>query len=62
MSWIDILHSTLLRINPLTQHLMSMHNLRHLYPHSDATLIIEDSGSQEIAAIMCHDNTTQCDV
>jgi hypothetical protein len=25
-------------------------------------LIIEDSGSQEIAAIMCYDNTTQRDV
>jgi hypothetical protein len=61
-SWIDILCLTLLRINPLTQCLMSMHNLQHLYPHSDATLIIEDSGLQEIAAIICYNNTTQCDV
>jgi hypothetical protein len=60
--WIDSLHTSLLHINPLTQCLMSLHDLHQNFPHSKASLIIEDSGCQEIAAIMCYDNTTQYDV
>jgi hypothetical protein len=62
MDWIDSLRTSLLHINPLTQCLMSLHNLRQNFPHSEASLIIEDSGCQEIAAIMYYDNTTQHDV
>jgi hypothetical protein len=41
---------------------MSLHNLRQNFPHSEASLIIKDSGYQEITAIICYDNTTQHDV
>jgi hypothetical protein len=60
--WIDSLCTSLLHINPLTQHLMSLHDLCQNFPHSKASSIIKDSGCQEITAIMCYDNTTQHDV
>ena len=62
--WIDAVQSTLLRTNPFVRQLHSFRRLHLQFPNRfpNASLIVEDSGSSEIAAIMCYDNTIRTEV
>ena len=62
--WIDAVQSAFLRVNPFVRQLHSFRNLHLQFPNQfpNASLIIEDSGSSEIAAIMCYDNTIKTEV
>lgn len=63
-AWIHSFRDCLLRVNVFTSEIHSLHQLQLHNPgqYLSATLIIQDSGTPEIAAIMCYDNTTLSDV
>lgn len=62
--WIILLRECFLRVNPLTRSIYFLHDLQIRDPEdfSDASVIIRDVGTSEIAAIMCYDNTVLSDV
>jgi hypothetical protein len=60
--WIYALQTTLLRINPLASQLYFMHTLQAEHRYPTASLILQDSGCREIAAVMRYENTIQSEI
>lgn len=63
-SWIDSLQASLIRLNPLVSQVCFLHHLQLQNPNQyrTASLILKDSGANEIAAIMCYDNTIASEI
>jgi len=64
LQWVTLLRECFLRVNPLTRSICFLHDLQLHNPEdfSDASVVIRDVGTSEIAAIMCYDNTVLSDV
>ena len=62
--WITLLRKCFLQVNPLTHSLSFLHDLQTHNPNdfSNASVVIHDTGTSEIAAIMCYDNTVLSDI
>jgi len=60
--WIAAVQSALLRVNPLTQRIITLRQSNVDLLTSTASVIIEDSGTQEIAAIISYENTTAAEL
>lgn len=58
--WVSLLRQCLLRVNLLTRSIYFLHDrqLRDPDDFANASIIVRDSGTSEIAALMCYDNTT----
>src|SRR6201996_1391211 len=59
--WITAFKNSLLRINSFAAHLRALGQL-NVTGHTNAHLILQDSGLSEIAAILSYSNTTQTQV
>ena len=62
--WISTLRDCFLRVNPLTRSICFLHDIQtnNQDDFASASVIIRDSGAQEIAAIMCYDNTVLSEI
>jgi hypothetical protein len=59
--WITAFKNALLRVNSFASHLRFLGQLNLTGP-TNARLILEDTGTTEIAAVMSYSNTTQADI
>ena len=58
-SWIQAIRTSLTQYNPFMSSVLSLQNLQLQQPlqFGTASIIIQDSGCAEIAAVMCYENT-----
>lgn len=56
--WLNSVRSALFRINPFVAGLRSLNQIGA----PDVSLVLEDTGTAEIAAVMAYDNTTQAQI
>ena len=63
-SWIRAVRSSLTLYNPFASSVLSLGTLRHQSPNqfASASIIIQDSGSAEIAAVMCYENSLRSQI
>jgi hypothetical protein len=60
--WITCFHHALMHVNPLVLKLQFMHSMYANSNSETASVVVQDSGCREIAAIMCYDNTSMTEL
>lgn len=63
-AWIRMVQTSLSRCNPFVSTVLSLQTLRVQQPlqFSSASIIVQDSGCAEIAAVMCYENTLRSQI
>jgi len=63
-SWIRAMRTSLTRCNPFVSTILSLHALQVQEPlqFGSASIIVQDSGCAEIAAVMCYENTLRSQI
>ena len=63
-SWIRAVRTSLTLYNPFASTVLSLGRLRRQSPNqfASASIILQDSGSAEIAAVMCYENTLRSQI
>ena len=63
-SWIRAVWTSLTLYNPFASTVLSLRRLRNQSPNqfASASIILQDSGSAEIAAVMCYENTLRSQI
>ena len=63
-SWIEAVRTSLTLYNPFVSNVLSLRTLRLQDPtqFNSASIVIQDSGNAEIAAVMCYENTLRSEI
>jgi hypothetical protein len=63
-SWIRAMRTVLTRDNPIASTVLSLRELQNEQPHQfgNASIVVQDSGCAEIAAVMCYENTLRSQI
>ena len=64
LSWVHALRASLSQHNPFVSKVLSLRNLQIQDPgeFGSASIVVEDSGCAEIAAVMCYENTLRSEI